>query len=276
MYGITCPLCKNSSLEKKDYKNKYSIFICLSCHLAFVHPMPTEKELNEFYSNSYFKGGTLGAGYSDYVSDQNIHLANAKRIMKLYKGSPKSLLDVGCAYGFLLDHARSLGWKVKGVDVAAEAIGFARNELNLDVIKGTVFSLNASSNSFDVCVSVGVLEHLINPLAVIKEISRILKPGGTLILMVASTPRKLLPLFRWKPPEHLFYFSHKSLKLMLEKSGFEIKKMFSPWFWYSLREILVRVKSYINIWFPRKIFRLPLKLRIPSHEFLVVAEKNKF
>lgn len=278
-----CPLCRTYNLSKKYSLGDYSFYFCSTCDLGFTHPMPTEEQLFQFYNSSYFnssqflKDTKLLIGYQNYSAEKEIHLANARYIInklnRFWVGAPGTLLEIGCAMGFFLDYARSLGWKVKGVDLAEDAVNFAKEKLGLDILKGDVFSLNANTNSFDACISIGTLDHLKNPLAVLDEISRILKPKGLLLITIGSIS-ELVP-FHYRPPEHLFYFSRKSLKIALEKSGFEVKQISNFWTQYSIGEFLARAFTYIGVKHPLKwMLKLPGSIRVPTNEVVVIAKKK--
>ncbi len=278
-----CPLCGTYNLSKKYSLGDYSFYFCSICNLGFTHPMPTEEQLFQFYNNSYFtssqflKNTKLLIGYQNYLAEKEVHLANAKYIMnklgQFWLSTPGTLLEIGCAMGFFLDHVRSLGWKVKGVDLAEDAVNFAKEKLNLDTSKGDIFSLKADVNSFDACVSIGTMDHLKDPIAVFNEISRILKPNGLLLITIGSIS-ELVP-FHYRPPEHLFYFSRKSLKIALEKSGFEIKQISNFLTKYSIGEFLARFSTYIGLkrsfsW----MLKLPGSIRVPTNEVVVIAKKK--
>lgn len=278
-----CPLCRTYNLSKKYSLGDYSFYFCSICNLGFTHPMPTEEQLFQFYNNSYFtssqflKDTKLLIGYQNYFAEKEVHLANAKYIMKklnrFWIGDPGTLLEIGCAMGFFLDHARSLGWEVRGIDLAEDAVNFAKEKLMLDVFKGDIFSFNASSGSFDTCISIGTMDHLKNPLAVFDEILRILKPNGLLLITIGSIS-ELVP-FHYRPPEHLFYFSRKSLRIALEKSGFEVKQISNFWTQYSLGEFLARAFTYIGLRRPlRWMLKLPGSIRVPTNEVVVIAKKK--
>lgn len=281
-----CPLCRNIILERKYSLGDYSFYFCSICNIGFTHPMPTEEQLFQFYNSSYFtssqflKGTKLLIGYQNYSAEKEVHLANAKYIMKKLNRfwvdapqGPGTLLEIGCALGFFLDHARSLGWKVKGVDLAEDAVNFAKEKLDLDVVKGDTFSLNADTNSFDVCVSIGTMDHLKDPISVFNEIFRILKTNGLLLITIGSIS-ELIP-FHFRPPEHLFYFSRKSLRIALEKSGFEVKQISNFWTQYSIGEFLARSSTYVGLKRPFKwIFKFPGTVRVPTNEVVVIAQKH--
>lgn len=278
-----CPLCETYNLSKKYSLSDYSFYFCSTCNLGFTHPMPTEEQLSEFYNSSYFtssqflKNTKLLIGYQNYLAEKEIHLANAKYIIKKLNrfraSAPGTLLEVGCAMGFFLDHARSLGWEVKGIDLAEDAVNFAKEKLGLDVVKGDIFSLNADTDSFDTCISIGTMDHLKDPVAVFNEISRILKPNGLLLITIGSIS-ELVP-FHYRPPEHLFYFSRKSLKIALEKSGFKVKQISNFWTQYSIGEFLARFSTYIGLKRPFKwMFNFPGSIRVPTNEVVVIAKKR--
>ena len=278
-----CPLCGTYNLSKKYSLNNYHFYFCSTCNLGFTHPMPTEEQLFQFYNSSYFnssqflKDTKLLIGYQNYLAEKEIHLANAKYLMKklsrFWSEAPGVLLEIGCAMGFFLDYARSLGWQVKGIDLAEDAVNFAKKDLGIDIFKGDIFSLNSDNNSFDACVSIGTIDHLKDPISVFNEISRILKPNGLLLITIGSIS-ELVP-FHYRPPEHLFYFSRKSLKIALEKSGFEVKSISNFWTRYSVGEFLARTFTYIGLKRSLKwALNLPGSIRVPTNEVIVIAKKK--
>lgn len=278
-----CPLCGNKILEKRCALNEYLIYFCSSCYLAFTYPMPTEKQLFDYYNNSYFSsenflpGTNLRIGYRDYISKKNTHVANAKHIMKklnrFWPEKPGKLLEIGCAAGFFLDYFRSLGWEVQGLDLSKDAVNYAKESLRLNASNGDLISSKLPSNNFDACLSVGTIDHMSDPLAAFAKISCVLKSGG-LFLMTIGDISGPVPL-HYRPPEHLFYFSRKSVKLALEKYGFEVKHLSVYWLKFSIGELWEKVSYYTKLPKPpRWIFNLKLGLRVPINEMVVIATKK--
>ena len=137
------------------------------------------------------------------------------------------LLDIGCGYGFFLQGMRSRGWKVEGVEVSEVGRQFALEEWDIHVYPQPLEGLGLPDSLFDVVTLFYVIEHLDDPLALLKEVNRILKPGGLVFLRWPhSTPiiRILGPISRkldlYHTPYHLYDFSPRTMEKMLSLCGF--------------------------------------------------------
>ena len=147
-----------------------------------------------------------------------------QKILPSFQG--KKLLEIGSYYGHLLDYARKLGFITTGLDPDPKLAEIARRKFGLEIIDKFLRDAAFPDERFDVVVMFHVIEHFNDPLLELKEINRILKKGGMLVI---ETPRydtlwfKILREHeRSVIPEHFTFFSKFSLKQMLEKAGFEI------------------------------------------------------
>ena len=146
---------------------------------------------------------------------------------KVAGDTPGDILDVGCSYGFFLNVARRNGWRVKGVEMGSNAAETARIKYGLDVFEGSLEQAGFADSSFNVVTLFHVIEHARNPIAIFSEVRRILRRGGLLLLLTPnldSVHSRLLGK-RWTwlhPPDHLFYFTQRSIGLALRKSGFRV------------------------------------------------------
>ncbi len=159
-----------------------------------------------------------------------------------------SILDIGCGFGYFLKLCDEEGWETYGVDISEYAIGRARSITKAklfvhDVEKGLPMF---NEDFFDIVTMIDVLEHLYSPFKVVKEIYRILKPGG---FMIITTPNlNALARFLWKiigkekrwygfiDKTHIHLFTPLSLKHLVEKAGFRIINLKTPF--HPLPEIL--------------------------------------
>ncbi len=101
-------------------------------------------------------------------------------------GEGKRALDVGCAYGFVVELLSGLGYEAVGIDISSYAV---RKGSVLGLIRADVESLPFKSGSFDLVTCFAVLEHLLRPDKALREVYRVLKPGG---VVVATTPNTSL------------------------------------------------------------------------------------
>ncbi len=134
------------------------------------------------------------------------------------------LLDVGCGSGGGLAHMRELGWSdVEGVEIDEEAAQAGRQR-GLRIRLGTLQSQGYAPSSFDVITMSHVIEHVHEPVDLLRECHRILKPGGQLLVATPNTRSRGHRRFRdaWRglePPRHLFLFSPGNLGAALAQSA---------------------------------------------------------
>jgi 2-polyprenyl-3-methyl-5-hydroxy-6-metoxy-1,4-benzoquinol methylase len=105
------------------------------------------------------------------------------------------LLDVGCGNGSYLSLMRTLGWDVAGVDVDPQAVAVCRAR-GLSVFPGTLEEASFPDGSFDVITMNHVIEHVSDPLALLRECYRILSPGGYVGIVTPNVKSLAHRLFR--------------------------------------------------------------------------------
>jgi SAM-dependent methyltransferase len=224
MNYINCNLCGLNNTKQLFNINGYNIVQCLNCGLVYVNPRPDEHELAKQYA---FYRSFPNAELEDYkeiaINIMHIFLTETKR------RNYGRLLDIGCGLGYFLQAIKPFCSEIQGIEISDSQSLFCK-KLGLDVLTGVLTDLDLPSESFDVVTMWDVIEHLANPMDYLVEIHRILKRGG---LVVVSTPNfssltSKITKKRWlvlNPPEHLFYFTPKTLKKMLENADFYIGKI---------------------------------------------------
>ncbi len=214
-----CIICGKS--EKKDIYSGLSK--CLHCSLIYYDKEIKKEEIHELYNEKYF----FGDEYLDYLKDKKTLQKNfIKRIRTLKRYSEGGgLLEVGCAYGFFLELAKK-NWNVKGMDISRDACEFARREFDIPIIHGDFLNEDIE-HKIDVFCMWDTIEHLSSPDLYIQKISNNMKKGGLICITTGDVEslNARVQKKRWRlihPPTHLYYFSRKTLTLLLEKYGFEI------------------------------------------------------
>jgi SAM-dependent methyltransferase len=148
--------------------------------------------------------------------------------MEPYRQS-ENLCDVGCFTGKFLLTAQEFGWDVHGLEVSDQAVEFCQTSLSLDVRHGTLQTTDFSAGSMNVITMFDVVEHLPQPLLDLKCAHTILRPGGLLYLETpnyGSLARALLGK-RWRVffPWHFYYYTARTISLLLGKAGFKIARL---------------------------------------------------
>lgn len=255
------------------YKKGYSLYQCFKCGLQFVDHKFSTDELSGFYSERYFNDNE-GDGFGDYIFEKKAIEYNAKYRLKSMKSlalDAKTLIDVGCGMGFFLDVAKNF-YTVSGVEISQYASSYARNELNLNVLTGTLDQTHLPSSSFDIVTMWDVIEHIDDPMSLMKDAMRILKPNGILVFSTPNVDSFMCKLQRkaWRLydfPYHLGCFSVRTAKHILKECNFELIKINDLKEWHSLQYL----SHGLNAYYPNGIFSFTKKFFKNSKlgEFLV-------
>ncbi len=231
---VNCVLCGNADfvdiLERSDQQ---IIVSCTHCGLAFLSKTPKKECLGEVHSIAYQNNSGI-AIYSDNYNNQDhsyIFIPRLNWIEKtLINKKSKRLLDVGCTNGEFLENAIRFGWEVTGIEISIPQYKAAIKR-GLKVYNVELKNVKFENDYFDCVTLWDVLDHSISPINQLKEIYRILKPGGKLYL---STPNHLQGLIlgeNWfgynASYENLFYFEPDTLIKMLAAVGFKVDQCFS-------------------------------------------------
>ncbi len=133
------------------------------------------------------------------------------------------LLEIGCGAGNQLLALKKAGWDVRGVDFDPDAVNAAIS-LGLDVRLGDVRNMQFEAASFEAIVMGHVIEHVYQPVELLKECQRLLTPGGTLVVITPNAASFGHRMFGadWRglePPRHLVVFTPKSLQLAFGLAG---------------------------------------------------------
>lgn len=280
-----CICCDSTEEKVVVVKSGYKINRCLNCDLLYVKDELTDADIKKFYSKDYFfRKLNDGIGYNDYLRDESGHRLNAKVLLdKINKiKQPGKLLDMGCGYGFFLDEAAKRGWQVYGTDISEEACSYASGTLGLKVFNGDLLDRGFESSFFDVVTLLGSIEHFADPYKILREASRILKNDGIMVITTLNIAgfTRLFKLFRYKPPEHLFYFSKDNMRFLLRKTGLRPLRVGGYYKYYALNDLACRLEDFFGC--PPKFFSSAVNkvnlsdvlVRIPTNEMLVFAGKN--
>jgi SAM-dependent methyltransferase len=230
-----CLVCAGETAHSLAFEKwGYSILRCHGCGLGWTK-VGRDFAANELYDRGYFQGEARD-GYADYLGSERVLRAEFRHalnhLMRHARGGGR-LLEVGCAYGFFLAEAQRY-YRTTGLDVSAYAISFARAR-GLDVHHGVLTNeFAAARGPFDVVAMLDVIEHLEAPEDVLSCIHRALRVGGHLVITTGDWDSLLARVAgrHWRlmtPPQHLFFFSPRTIRHLLTRLGFEILDICKPW-----------------------------------------------
>ena len=225
-----CPMCGTTRVREYDFDFR-GCFIsqCGSCGVKFMNPQYTDNYLDQYYATyvDEFQAGH----HPDQHKRRQISKADDIRFIGRYI-EPGRFLGVGCGDGKELLIARELGWEIEGFDVDQETTQRVEEQIGAPVYSGDFCELGLPDDFYDCVYMDQVLEHPKNPQDYLREVRRILKPGGVLLIgcpniMSASSIFKTalgklgLKSRRGKHYDtfhHLFYYSPRNLKQIIERN----------------------------------------------------------
>jgi SAM-dependent methyltransferase len=226
---VRCAVCDAGPPRLKHHKAGVEIFRCGRCGLEFWNPAPGFRA-EDVYDAAYFSDASAGHGYDDYADLESVLRLNfARRLARIPRPPPGGrLLDIGAAFGFAVSEAQGAGWDATGIEISVAAARRASTAAPGRVLVANALHTPFAAAAFDVVTLWDVLEHLSDPHAAIAEVARLLRPGGRLVLTTGDVGSLVARLSgsRWHLytlPEHLFFFSRRSLRELLEAHGLRME-----------------------------------------------------
>ena len=230
-----CPLCAASNadalieaadpLPGPDIRFRFLIVRCRDCGLAYTNPRPSPRSIGQFYPEDYLPHQYRGSAASRQKWGLWLRRDSLVPVLPLPPGG--RLLDFGCGGGDLLQEMHERGWRVTGLDPSPDVVGYIREQLGLPAFVGTLPHPELRPGSFEAITMSQSLEHVHEPLQVLREAHRLLVRGGRIAITVPNIDS--LP-FRWfgadwfglDVPRHLTHFSPPTLQRMLIAAGFQV------------------------------------------------------
>jgi SAM-dependent methyltransferase len=206
--------------RKTPSRQHFRIVECTRCGLVYSNPVfPAESIINLYRQSPFIQEAQLERMVRDYRRQ-------VQAILPLLE-SRQRLLEIGCSSGFFLKAALDLGFReVFGVEPGVDAVHQADPAIQQRIVNRTFRADLFPAESFDLICCFQVLDHLLDPNAVLRDVSRMLRPGG-LILFLNHNIRSWLPrLLGERCPmydiEHIYLFDPQTVARLLRNSGFEV------------------------------------------------------
>jgi 2-polyprenyl-3-methyl-5-hydroxy-6-metoxy-1,4-benzoquinol methylase len=239
----TCPLCNQTTCRDfpifyEFQQKRFQAKQCAHCSFVFLDPRLRPEELELLYSDEYFlhDGADFGAHSStDYESAAikgSVKFPEILGWIQRYKPSGE-FFEIGCGMGYFLDFARRNGYAVSGIEYAELGVRTCQTKFGLSVQRGSFEDFPLQPDRYDVMFMGDVLEHLIQPLDMLRKAHSMLRQSGLFVAEVPSTfnslaGRSAVAAMRLlgtrkkmvMPPYHVNEFTPKTLRLMIERAGF--------------------------------------------------------
>lgn len=233
---------------------KFDFYLCKNCSLIFIDPIPDQSMMNTIYPDNYYAYRT--DSYNKFIKFMRARQLDGK-VMKFLTKSNKisnlnglKVLEIGCGRGDLLSAFKRFNPNISltGIDHSAEAIKQVK-ALGFEAYHGDICKIDLGGQKFDLIICQQLIEHLSDPPALLECINSWLLPTGALILETPGSGSIDRKIFKgcwggYHIPRHMFLFNEQSIKVMLNKYGFEITDIFYDFclaFWvWSLHNLIVK------------------------------------
>jgi len=233
-----CPICEGTTfvpfLNAWDYtvsQDRFQIVKCSECGFHFTNPIPDETKIGEYYkAESYISHSSTNKGFINKLY-QRVRKHTLKQKLKLIQRSSrgKALLDIGAGTGHFLNTCQQAGYEVTGLEPDKDARAFALENFNLhlDPIEELY---QQEEKSKDVITMWHVLEHVYHLKKDVKQIEKVLKADGTLIVAVPNMRSFDAQYYKefWAAydlPIHLYHFQPNDIRNLFATVGMEVKEV---------------------------------------------------
>jgi 2-polyprenyl-3-methyl-5-hydroxy-6-metoxy-1,4-benzoquinol methylase len=217
-----------------DLPGEFTVVECASCRLLRSDPRPTPATIGYYYPSDYgpYLGTIVSAQAGSGLKAGLVSLGKRLFDTKAHAipaTTPGRLLEIGCASGSYLHAMAGQGWQVEGIEFSAEAAASAR-KLGYRVDAGAVETIDRDDAGFDLIAGWMVLEHLHQPLAVLRKLRLWVKPQGRLAVSVPNAGSLERRLFgrNWyalQLPTHLYHYDPASIRKLMAAAGWRVTKI---------------------------------------------------
>lgn len=247
-----CPVCSSPHIlpfsEIKDFsvsQRSFAVVSCNTCGLKFTQNVPDAEAIVPYYaftdyvSHNDTRDGIINNLYQrvkKFTIRQKVAMINALVYEK--KGT---LLDIGCGTGSFLEAMQADGWRIEGIEPDAGARKLATEKTGISIY-GTERLTRMEPGSFDVITLWHVMEHVHGLQEYVKNVAKLLAPGGLLIVAVPNYTSFDAGYYgnywaAWDVPRHLYHFSPNAMRAFMHQHHFQpllIKPMWFDSFYVSM------------------------------------------
>jgi 2-polyprenyl-3-methyl-5-hydroxy-6-metoxy-1,4-benzoquinol methylase len=283
---LICPLCDSKhtmphlSFENNIYK------MCKNCSLVFLGNKNSYPDDKALYNLEYVQKRGYDALTSSVARAKSATADYYLSCLEKYGVEKENFLEIGCATGIVLKKAQSRGWNTYGVEINEAAASIARVSLGTENIKTGYFNNNLFPDNFFSAVAMfDVLEHIRQPVPFIELLEKKMKPSGLLCILTPNifslSARVLRRKWPHLFPEHVCFYSPRSIKFLLEKHKFKILKIGWALKFVTIDIVRNHLNCHRHLFLAKSTSDFLLKLKIVDNivfpfnigEMIIVARK---
>ena len=245
IYYTGCPICNSSNIQQclsaTDHtvsQQIFSIWHCNACTARFTQDVPGQDAIGAFYaSENYISHSDTKKGIinSLYHIVRKRTLGAKRRLVIDETGTMKgTILDIGCGTGAFLNTMNEADWNITGLEPDTVARTKAAELYNIQPQESEkLFELKPAT--FNAITMWHVLEHVHDLHAYIKQIEKLLAPGGKAFIAVPNYTSEDAAIYKehwaaYDVPRHLYHFSPQSMETLLTQHNLKLTAVKPMWF----------------------------------------------
>jgi 2-polyprenyl-3-methyl-5-hydroxy-6-metoxy-1,4-benzoquinol methylase len=224
-----------------NFISQETLVECNHCGLIFTSPRLHQNLILKSY---------VEAEDPTYVSQAEGRIKSFAQCLKAVSKHQAGgrILDVGAAAGFFLKVAKDEGWETYGIEPSRYLSDYGNRNYQANIYCGTLETAPKFENPMDVVTLWDVLEHTFDPKDVMRRVNRYLRPDGLAVINypnIGNWMAKMAGRKYWFILSvHLYYFVPKTIKKLLEETGFEVVEEAPHFQWLQLGYLLYRLEAY--------------------------------
>lgn len=223
-----CPLCSASGAAFCVRPDGLTVRVCAECSLYFVSPAPGPAQLDRFYahynerhrrSNATGEEAVTAIRTAEPLAD--LRMAEIASLLPDRTGA--TALDVGFGLGADLYQLHRLGFAVEGIEFDDDAIGFVRTRLGIDNVHRA--TIDEVRGTYDVIILHDLVEHPLDPLALLRRAADLLRPGGLLSIWTPNASHVAQqhdPVTFRVDLEHMQYYTYAAVTRLARQLGLDL------------------------------------------------------
>jgi SAM-dependent methyltransferase len=222
-----CPVCGGRDSESWVEFEALAFVRCRECGSVWKRFERTALRPPDFYEQDYFHGRRSGR---DKRFEHRVKKAMGQLRSAMELCEARSVLDVGCSLGYVIEAGKRLGLEAAGTDLSEYAVRVCRERGHRAEV-GELVRLPFRDAEFDIVFMKHVLEHTPEPMRALAEVRRVMRPGGVVVILVPDLAywkgehrRRSYRYFRPDDlgQQHYVYYTEESLPRLLGRAGFEV------------------------------------------------------
>lgn len=256
-----CPLCRKKEFNDVFVKSGRRLVRCINDGLLMINPVPFASEIKRIYEEDYADADRpeserpASIGYWAYVKERPQLLEYFDRKIDLLKKRYHvrgKVLDIGTGHGYFLEAAKERNVLAVGIDRTKQAVEFAKRQ-KLRVYNTDLHHAPFKPNTFEAVTAFELIEHVADPLVLLKDAYKFLKPGGVIMIATPKAEGYLHKIMgnHWlsfRHRQHFYFFSEKTLSALLNKSGFtDVEVLNDDIRFYPANHIVGGIKYYFRL-----------------------------